>query len=124
MAPLLEKFMGRLRNSDGNKLPDGIKIIDINNVSFQSALGSNEYIFNVWFKHHTGIPNRTTFSYRLKNLQQCIDIKAEMDREYELDDGNLLEANDETPFGEEPAETVSSLVEERSDTPFNEFTRE
>ena len=118
MVPLLEKFMLRLRTGEGKKLPNNTKIIDIENISFQNKVGSDEYIFNVWLKAHTGIPNRTTFNYRLKNIQQCLDIKLEMDKEYELDDGDLLEdENTEIPFGEQPTEDISSsMVAERSDT--------
>ena len=122
MVELLVKFMSRLRDGKGNKLPEKTKVIDIHNFSFQGTLGSDEYIFNVWLKPHTGVPNRTTYSYRLKNIQQCLDIKFQMDKEYELHD-DLLETDKEAPFSEEESE-LNQLVAERSDTNFNEFIGE
>lgn len=90
MSLLIEKFLKRVRSTEGESLPEGIKVLDIANISFHTALGSNEFVFNIWFKKHTGIANRKTFSYRVGSIDKCLQIKEELDKVYNMEEDDLF----------------------------------
>jgi len=122
MNQRLDKFMKRLSandNKDKNKsiaLPEKLKVSDIENISFQTTPGSDEYIFNLWLKSHTGVPNRTTFKTRLKSIDQCLAIKKMIDDEHLCFDDIFADAEDEaitvaTPIVKTQTDTVAPAVD-------------
>ena len=122
MNQRLDKFMKRLSANDSkNKeksiaLPDNVKVSDIENISFQTTPGSDEYIFNLWLKSHTGIPNRTTFKTRLKSIDQCLAIKKMIDDEHLCFDDIFADEENEaitvfTPLVKTQTDTVVPAVD-------------
>ena len=123
MNQRLDKFMKRLSANDSkNKdksiaLPENVKVSDIENISFQTTPGSDEYIFNLWLKSHTGVPNRTTFKTRLKSIDQCLAIKKMIDDEHLCFDDIFADAEDEaitvsTPLVKTQTDTVAAAIDE------------
>ena len=103
MEKVLEKFMKRLRDTDGKPIPENVTVLDINNISFHTPLGSKEYVFNVWFKPHTtGLANRKTYSYRIGSIEKCLQIKEMMDKVYNMEEDDL--------FSDDEVQEDSSLL--------------
>lgn len=124
MNIVLQRLKTKLSTDKGQKVPPNITIADIQNISFHSSPGSEEWKFNVWLKPHTGIHNRTTFSIKMKSLEQCIQIKKLMDDEINANFDDLFDlgSNDEVEISDlpipvdhaDPLESVENVESEPS----------
>jgi len=113
----LGKIMNRFKTDKGESFDDlafaklgrKVRMSDIQSYGLTTSIASDKHTVNIWLKANTGVPNRTTFKYEVKNRNKYIELDDALNEAYQNEDDDDL---DSIELDTQPKENDSSLVAE------------
>jgi len=119
----LGKTMNRFKTDKGESFDDlafkklgrKVRMSDIQSYGVNTSIASDKHTVNIWLKANTGVPNRTTFKYEVKNRNKYLELDDALNEAYQNEDDDDLDSIELSPQPKQ--ETVSSLVAEDDELP-------